>query len=77
MPLFAVLNGMILESYMSAILCLATINKLLRNMLLNGAAMLFSKQLELFKLSNVLNGVLSGRSPISIWSTFMGKEICL
>jgi hypothetical protein len=66
MPLSAVPNRMILVSYISAILCLVTINKLLRSILLNGAVILFLKQLELFKLSNVLNGMLSERSLISI-----------
>jgi hypothetical protein len=66
MPLSAVLSGMILVFCMSAILCLATINKLLRSMLLNGAVTLFLKRLGLFKLLSVLNGVLSGRSLILI-----------
>jgi hypothetical protein len=77
MLLFIVLNRIILVSYMSAILCLAIINKLLRSMLLNGAVMLFLKQLGLSKLLSVLNGVPSEKSPISIWSIFMGKEIYL
>jgi hypothetical protein len=77
MPLSAVLNGMILVSCMSAILCLATTNKLLKSILLNGAVMLSLKQLELSKLLSVLNGMLSGRNPISIWSIFMRKEMCL
>jgi hypothetical protein len=66
MPLFTVLNEIILISCMSAISCLTTINKLLKNILLNGAAMLSLKQLGLSKLSNVLNGMPSERSPISI-----------
>jgi hypothetical protein len=66
MPLFAVLNKIILISYMSAILCLATINKLFRNISLNDAAILFLKQLRLSKLLSVLNEVLSEKSPISI-----------
>jgi hypothetical protein len=66
MPLSAVLSKMILVSCMSAISCLATTNKLFRSMLLNGAVMLFLKQLGLSKLSNVLNGVLSERNPILI-----------
>jgi hypothetical protein len=66
MPLSAVPNRMILISYISAISCLVITNKLLKNMLLNGAAILSLKQLKLSKLSNVLNGVLSKRSSISI-----------
>ena len=77
MPLFAVPSRIILISCMSAISCLATTNKLLKSMLLNSAAILSLKQLGLFKLLNVLNGVLSGRNPILIWSIFMGKEMCL
>jgi hypothetical protein len=71
------LNGMILVSYMSAISCLAIINKLLRSMSLNGAVTLSLKRLGLSKLLSVLNGVPSGKNPISIWSTFMEKEMCL
>jgi hypothetical protein len=66
MPLFVVLSGMILMFCMSAISCLATTNKLFRNMLLNGAVTLFLKQLELSKLLSVLNGAPSERSPILI-----------
>jgi hypothetical protein len=77
MPLSAVPNRMILVFYISAILCLATINKLLKNMSLNGAAILSLKQLGLSKLLSVLNEVPSERSPISIWSIFIGKEMCL
>jgi hypothetical protein len=66
MPLSVVLNKMILKSYISAILCLATTNKLLKNILLNGAAMLSLKQLKLSKLSNVLNEMPSEKSLISI-----------
>ena len=66
MLLSAVLSGMILVFYISAILCLAIINKLLKNMLLNGAAILFLKQLGLSKLLSVLNGMPSEKSPISI-----------
>jgi hypothetical protein len=66
MSLSAVPNKIILMSYMSAILCLTTINKLFKNMSLNGAVMLSLKQLGLSKLLSVLNEVLSKRSPILI-----------
>jgi hypothetical protein len=66
MPLSAVPNKMILMSYINAILCLVTTNKLLKNILLNGTAILSLKQLELSKLLNVLNGVLSEKNPILI-----------
>jgi hypothetical protein len=66
MPLFTVPNGMILVFCMSAILCLAIINKLLKSMSLNGAVTLSLKRLGLSKLLSVLNGVPSGKSPILI-----------
>jgi hypothetical protein len=66
MPLSAMLNKMILISCMSAMSCLAIIDKLLKSILLNSAAILSLKQLRLSKLLNVLNGVPSGKSPISI-----------